>query len=63
MIGHPPKIARGVGVVTLAMAPMLVAAAGAFGLRQRQCFAQLGGRLVEGFHNNTLRPAGEEVKR
>jgi hypothetical protein len=25
--------------------------------------AQLGRRLVEGFHNNTVRPAGEEVKR
>jgi hypothetical protein len=63
MSGHLAKISCGVGVFALAMRPVFIASPGALLSRQRQRFAQLGGGLVQGFHDITVRPAGEEVKR
>lgn len=60
--GGPTLIVLGPSELVVAPAPVLVAAAGALGLRQRECFAQLGGGLVQGFHETTFLLGAVAVK-
>lgn len=62
MKGTLSQLALGVGVVALAIAPVLVAPHGPLLTRHLQSLAQFGGRLVEYFHGITMRPTAGEVK-